>query len=99
MKSYPVAVAKKLEKEIFKKNITILFKSTVTKVLKSSIVINNKKINDCCSVLATNGVAPYLLKTSDLALSKNGLFPSKKNYKPQILKIFLQAGMLRCRRS
>ena len=34
MKSYPIAVAKKLEKEIFKKNITILFKSTVTKVLK-----------------------------------------------------------------
>ena len=96
MKSYPVAVAKKLEKVIFKKNITILFKSTVTKVLKSSIVINNiKKIKDCCSVLATNGVAPYLVKTSDLALSKNGFISVKKTLQTSnFKKIFLQAVML-----
>ena len=93
MKSYPVAVAKKLEKAIFKKNITILFKSTVTKVLKSSIVINNiKKIKDCCSVLATNGVAPYLVKTSDLALSKNGFISVKKTLQTSNFKNIFASG-------
>ena len=79
MKNYPIAVAKKLEKAISNKDINIMYNSNVTKILKSSLVINNtKKIKDCCSVLATNGIAPYLVKISDLALSKNGFISVKK---------------------
>lgn len=73
LKNYPDTVKKKLEKEIKKKNIMTLYTSRVTKVFQSSLEINNnEKIQDCCTLLATNGVASNIIKISDLSLSKNG---------------------------
>ena len=92
MKSYPVQLLKNLKKKYLKEYYNT-FKSTVTKVLKSSIVINNIKNKDCCSV-ATNGVAPYLVKLQIWPYQKMDLFRQKK-LQTEILKIFLQAGMLR----
>ena len=42
--------------------------------------------------MATNGVAPYLVKTSDLALSKNGFISVKKTLQTSNFKNIFANG-------
>ena len=78
MKNYTSNVRMALKNELLKKNINILFNSTVTKINKTNIEINgSKKLKSSCTILATDALPPEVVSKSDLKISKNGFISVK----------------------
>ena len=73
MKNYPFNVRNSLKSELIKNKIKILFDSKITKINKTSIVINDhKKLKCSCAILATDALPPDVVNKSDLKISKDG---------------------------
>ncbi|MBF95707.1 MAG: Selenide, water dikinase [Alphaproteobacteria bacterium MarineAlpha9_Bin4] len=93
MKSYNQSVSKKLNKELKKNNIQIRYNSSVTKIKKNYIEINNKdKVLSSCTLLATNASAPDVLKKSDLSLSINGFIEVTRELQSKNFKYIFASG-------